>query len=149
VITGGDNRVPKYGHRIGEKLNLGNRELSVICVLLLRGPQTPGELRSRTQSLHPFDDLDAVAVVLERLSSFEPEPLVKQLARQPGSREVRFAHLLSGDVGTAEAAPALVPQAARPPSQDRIGQLEAEIESLRQEVHELRRQFAEFRQQFE
>ena len=145
VLTGGEHRVPKYGHRIAERLNLGNRELSVLCVLLLRGPQTPGELRSRTQNLYNFDDLDAVQSVLQRLMDFEPEPLAKQLARQPGAREVRFMHLLSGDSEPAQ--PAEEPQRAMPG--DRVARLEAEIESLKQEVATLKEQFADFRRQFE
>lgn len=146
VITGGDNRVPKYAHRIGEKLNLGNRELAVIAVLLLRGPQTPGELRSRTQSLHSFDDLDTVIALLDQLAQLDPEPLVKQLPRQPGSREVRYMHLLSGDAPV-EAAPGAA--APPPPAQDRLSRLEAEVESLRREVGELVQELARFRSQFE
>ncbi len=145
VLTGGEHRVPKYGHRIAERLNLGNRELSVLCVLLLRGPQTPGELRSRTQNLHNFDDLDALQSVLQRLVEFEPEPLVKQLPRQPGAREVRYMHLLSGDEEPAEN----LEEPQRAALGDRVARLEAEVESLKQELATLKEQFADFRKQFE
>src|SRR6202163_3466447 len=91
AITGAGSRVPKYAHRISEKLNLGRRELAILCELMLRGPQTLGELRTHCERLHPFDDLAEVEAVIERL----PELIVK-LSRRPGEKEVRYAHLLSG-----------------------------------------------------
>src|SRR5579871_5208365 len=93
VITGAGSRVPKYGHRFAEKLNLGRRELAILCELMLRGPQTLGEIRTHCERMHPFDDLAEVEAVIDRL----PELVVK-LARRSGEKEVRYAHLLSGTV---------------------------------------------------
>jgi uncharacterized protein YceH (UPF0502 family) len=100
-----DSRVTKYEHRLGEAFNFGRPESAILCELLLRGPQTPGELRSRAARMHPasagdralFDDLDSVLSTLQRLMRREP-PLVKILPRQPGTKEARYAQLLSGDV---------------------------------------------------
>src|SRR4051812_7096821 len=97
-ITGRDVRVPKYAHRLSETFNFGRREAAVMCVLMLRGPQTTGELRGRSERLYTFDDLEAVEATLNRLAEWQPEPLVKKLPRQPGFKEGRYAHLLSGDV---------------------------------------------------
>src|SRR6201997_851747 len=94
---GMDNRVTKYGHRLQEAFNFDRREIAVLCELLLRGPQTPGELRSRAERMHPFDDLGQVQSTLQRLAQREP-PMVKVLPRQPGTKEARYAHLMSGDV---------------------------------------------------
>lgn len=137
---GGEGRVMKYGHRIYEALDLGNRETAVLGVLLLRGPQTAGELRSRTQSLYAFDDLDAVEGCLRRLMERQPEPLVQRLPLRPGTKEPRYAHLL-GEAGEA-AEP-------RDESPDRLSRLEAAVKTLTHEVAELRQQLAEFRSQFE
>src|SRR5436190_2605514 len=103
--TGRDSRVPKYGQRFTEKFNLGRREAAIVCVLLLRGPQTTGELRGRTERLYTFDDLEAVEGTLHRLAEID---FVKQLPRQPGFKESRWAHLLSGDVEVTETAAAPV-----------------------------------------
>jgi uncharacterized protein len=145
--TGRESRVPKYLHRLPEKFNFDRRELAVLCVLLLRGPQTPGELRGRTQRMYEFDDLDAVEATLTRLMERDPDPLVKRLARQPGTKESRFAHLFGGDV-------AELPAAAAEPVEhragdDRVARLEEEVRALRTEMGEMRAQFAEFRRQFE
>lgn len=152
VTTGGEHRVPKYSHRISETLNLGNRELAVLCVLMLRGPQTAGELKGRTQRLQAFDDLGGVESCLNRLMGREQEPLVVRLPRQPGAREHRYAHLLSGEVQVLEQEPPGQPQAAaaRPdPVLERVARLEAELDSLKQDLLDLERQFADFRRQFE
>lgn len=142
VTTGGDNRVPKHSHRISETLNLGNRELAILCVLMLRGPQTVGELKGRTQRLHDFDDLAAVEACLKRLMEREPDPLVTCLPRQSGMRDPRYAHLLAGQV-----------QLSEPPRResmpDRIAALEAELDSLRSKLADLQQQFDRFRSQFE
>src|SRR3954452_14584291 len=132
--TGRESRVPKHAQRFTEKYNLGRREAAVVCVLLLRGPQTPGELRGRTERLYTFDDLEAVESTLHRLAEMD---FVKQLPRQTGYKEQRWAHLFSGDLEVAEAA-----AVERPASVDRIGKLEAELA-------ELRRQFEDFRRRFE
>jgi uncharacterized protein len=140
---GVDSRVNKYEHRLQEVLNLNRRETAVLCVLLLRGPQTPGELRGRTERLHKFEHLDEVQSTLQRMSEHEP-PLVKVLPRQPGTKEARYAHLMSGDVASYEA-----PSAPAAPDHDRVARLEEEVGELRGKVAELEEQFAKFRRQFE
>jgi uncharacterized protein len=144
-ITGAGSRVPKYGHRISEKFNLGRRELAILCELMLRGPQTLGELRTRVERMHPFGDLAEVESVLERM----PE-LVTKLPRRPGEKEARYAHLLSGELPVSAAPPAsAVKQVDPPPQPSRIGALEADIAQLRRELEDLKQQFAGFRKQFE
>src|ERR1700716_604740 len=95
-VSAADSRVTKYEHRLQETFNFDRREAAVFCELLVRGAQTPGELRSRAERMHHFDDLSEVQSALQRLMSREP-PLVKVLARQPGTKESRYIHLLSGD----------------------------------------------------
>jgi len=141
-ITGAGSRVPKYGHRLSEKLNLGRRELALLCELMLRGPQTLGELRTRAERMHRFDDTAEVESVLDRL----PE-LVTRLPRRPGEKEARYAHLLSGPPEAAASAPE--PTAVVPARPDRLGELEAEVAQLRSEVEDLKQQFAGFQKQFE
>jgi len=139
-ITGRDSRVPKHAQRFTETLNLGRREAAVICVLLLRGPQTVGELRSRSERLHNFDDLESVEHTLHHLAELG---MVKRLARQSGSREARYAHLLSGDVEVAEeavAAAVLAPSRAHI-SEERIAALERDLAALRSEFDNFRRRF--------
>jgi uncharacterized protein YceH (UPF0502 family) len=138
-ISGAGHRVEKYGHRLGEKLNLGRRELALLCVLMLRGPQTTGELRGRTERMHDFADVDEVERVLETLASL-PEPLV---ARAPRGR---WVHLFGGQPDFA-AEPESVPiVASRGLHQS---EFEARIATLEREVDELKRQFENFRHQFE
>jgi uncharacterized protein len=140
-ISGRDSRVPKHSQRFTEKFNLGRREAAVMCVLMLRGPQTVGELRGRSERLYTFDDLEAVEGTLHRLAEMG---FVKQLARQAGFKEPRHAHLLSGEIETEET-PAPQAAAAAPhhaPERDRIAALETAIA-------ELRREFDEFRARFE
>ena len=141
MISGAGSRVQKYGHRIAEKLNLGRRESAILCELMVRGPQTLGELRTHCDRMHHFDDLTEVETVIDRY----PELIVK-LPRRPGEKEARYAHLLSGPPPDTETAgePFSVP--AR---QDRFSALEDEVAQLRSEVQELKRQFAAFQQQFE
>jgi uncharacterized protein YceH (UPF0502 family) len=141
VQTG--DRVPKYGHRASETLDVNNRELAVLCVLMLRGPQTVGELKIRAERLHAFDDLDAVESVLRHLSD---RGMAVQLPRQPGTREARWTHLLSGEPVVIETpAHSHFTAAAAPPD----GSLVHRVEALEAEIAELRAQFAEFRKQFE
>lgn len=141
-LTGGGNRVPKYGHRITEAMNLGRREEGLLCVLMLRGPQTAGELRERSARMYAFSDLGEIESVLRRLIERE---LVVLLPRQPGYKEPRYAHLLSGPVEVTAGRP----EAAAASRQDRIGALEAEVAQLRQAVERLQQQFADFRKQFD
>jgi uncharacterized protein YceH (UPF0502 family) len=149
VSSGRESRVPKYLQRFSEKFNFDRRELAVLCVLLLRGPQTPGELRGRTQRLHEFDDLDAVEATLTRLMEREPDPMVKRLARQPGTKESRYAHLFGGDVADVYAGSAEHAVERHSGGDDRVARLEEEVRELREEVAGIRAQFAEFRKQFE
>ncbi len=133
-----DSRVPKYEHRIRTVLNLRRDETAVLCLLMLRGPQTPGELRSRADRLFTFDDLTAVQATLERMASREtPEatgdpastgPLTTILPRQPGSREARYAHLLGGQPEMAAA----MPSSAQPDgsTSHRLAQMEVQLASL-------------------
>jgi uncharacterized protein YceH (UPF0502 family) len=147
--AGGDSRVPKYEHRLADTFNFTRPEAAIICELLLRGPQTPGELRSRAERMHPFEDLSTVHSTLKHLMEREP-PLVKVLPRQAGNKEARYAHLLSGNVEIREAP--LVKETAPSRSSgenERIAQLETEISGLQKEVADLKEQFAEFRKQFE
>lgn len=145
----GDSRVAKYEHRLAEVFNFTRPETAILCELLLRGPQTPGELRSRAERMHAFEDLSVVQSTLKQLMEREP-PLVKLLPRQTGNKEARYAHLLSGDVevrDTAAAKEAAVPRGAG--ESDRITQLEGEIAGLQKEIADLKLQFSEFRKQFE
>jgi uncharacterized protein len=149
VSTGRESRVAKYLHQFSETFNFDRRELAILCVLLLRGPQTPGELRGRTQRLHEFDDLEAVEATLTRLMEREPEPLVKRLSRQPGTKESRYAHLLAGEVADTFAAAAPAEHVERRGGEDRIARLDEEVRRLQEEMGEIRARFAEFRKQFE
>ena len=150
-ITGGSNRVPKYAHRIGERLNLGRREIAVVCELMLRGPQTTGELRQHGSRFYEFTDTEEVETVLRGLMERQPDPLAVQLPRQPGTREVRYAHLLSGQpVAEATAdTPPPAPSQAVSGSPDRLSAVESDVRSLRAEVDQLREEIAQFRRQFE
>ena len=145
---GADSRVTKYEHRLQEVFNFTRPETAILCVLLLRGPQTPGELRGRTERMHRFEDLDEVLSGLQQLMRREP-PLAKALGRRPGTKEIRYAHLLSGDVEAWE--PPAETASFSPGSADaeRIIQLEEKVAALQAEVAELKQQMAEFRKQFE
>jgi uncharacterized protein len=134
-ITGRDSRVPKFSQAFTEKYNLGRREAAIMCILMVRGPQTVGELRGRTERLYTFEDLEGVESTLNRLAELE---FVKQLPRQPGFKEPRYAHLLSGDIEFPLPAPE-EPVATH--SRDRIAVLEAELAQLRREFEEFRRRF--------
>jgi uncharacterized protein YceH (UPF0502 family) len=148
AISTADSRVTKYEHRLQGVFNFDRRETAVLTVLLLRGPQTPGELRARTERMHPFHDLDEILGALRRLMERQP-PLVKMLARQPGMKEARYAHLLSGDVESWAPSQDAEASALEGPGEDRIARLEAEFASLRSEVADLKQQFVDFRKQFE
>jgi uncharacterized protein len=147
----GDSRVAKYEHRLNELYNFHRHEVAVLCVLLLRGPQTPGELRTRCERMYAFEDLDAVHSALNLLMRREP-PLVKVLPRQQGTKESRFMHLLSGDVAPAtkaEAGSDLADETVTSGQAERIAQLETEVSELRRDLETLREQFAAFRKQFQ
>ena len=145
-----DSRVPKYEHRLQEVFNFHRHEIAVLCVLLLRGPQTPGELRTRSERMYKFEDLDAVQSALQHLMRREP-PLVKVLPRQHGTKEVRYAHLLCGDVEALEAKPVAEVKVINTNAADagRLSQLEEKVVELQNEVADLKQQLAVFRKQFE
>ncbi len=145
---GADSRVTKYEHRLQEVFNFDRREIAVICVLLLRGPQTPGELRGRTDRMYRFEALDDVQTTVQRLMDREP-PLVRVLPRQPGTKESRYVHLFAGDTFPAvEPSHVAVPARSGHSDDQRIAALEAQVSSLRTEMDELRRQLADFTGQF-
>jgi uncharacterized protein YceH (UPF0502 family) len=141
-----DSRVTKFEHRSQEVFNFTRAETAVICVLLLRGAQTPGELRGRTERLHRFEDLSDVQSTLQRLIQRDP-PLAKMMSRQPGTKESRYAHLLSGDVE--DAAPPFTHSLASFTEDSRLTILEEEVSSLRKEIDDVKQQLASFRKQFE
>lgn len=147
--SAGDSRVPKFEHRMQEAFNFTRRETAVVCVLMLRGPQTPGELRGRTERMHRFEDLTDVQSTLQKLMTRE-EPLVKVLPRQPGTKEARYAHLLGGEKPEWEAPPAPIETpAANSADNERILHLEEEVSNLKKEIADLKQEFAGFRKQFE
>ena len=153
----GDSRVPKYEHHIQEVFNFTRGEIAVVCVLLLRGPQTPGELRGRTERMYRFDELSDVQSVLQKLMAREPA-LVKVLPRQPGTKEARYTHLLSGDVESFEPATASTHASSYSSAsssatsssslsseeetelKERMAELEAEVAILTRELAELRQE---------
>jgi uncharacterized protein YceH (UPF0502 family) len=142
-----DSRAKRYRHAFSESLSLHSAETAAMCVLMLRGAQTTGEIRTRTGRLFEFIDLAHVEITLQALMSLEP-PLVAQLPRRPGQKEVRYAHLLSGepeDVHVPEVEVA-APRVSQP---SRVDALEAEVAALRAEMAELKEKFEEFRQQFQ
>jgi uncharacterized protein len=146
---GADSRVTKYEQRLQEVFNFTRQEIAVLCVLLLRGPQTPGELRGRAERLHRFETLDDVQSALQKLMQRDP-PLAKVLPRQPGTKESRYVHLFSGDVVGVDA-PARAAIDAEPDSADadRIIRLEEEVAELRRDLAEVKDQVERFRRQFE
>jgi uncharacterized protein len=132
--SGADSRVTKYEHRLQETFNFSRGETAVLCVLLLRGPQTPGELRGRTERMHRFEDLDALQTSLQKLMQREPS-LAMVLPRQPGTKESRYAHLLCGEVEAGEVAlPRTVSPVSSPADQDRVGRLEESVAALRKRL---------------
>jgi len=147
-----ESRATKYEHRLQDAFNFYRPEIAVLCELMLRGPQTPGELRTRASRMHPFEDLEAVNSALQRLARREP-PLVVVLPRQAGTKEARYAHLLGGEPPRAnareESQDAPPHAAATSGSPSRIEALEAEVAQLRGDIAVLKDQFAAFRKQFD
>jgi uncharacterized protein YceH (UPF0502 family) len=147
--SGADSRVTKFEHRLQEVFNFDRREIAVVCVLLLRGPQTPGELRSRADRMYHFDSLEDVVSTLDRLAQREP-PLAAMLQRQPGTKESRYTHLFSGEPPAVDVARTPSPATTEKiPNSDRLTSLEQEVASLRTELSEVQQQLAAFRKQFE
>jgi len=143
LITTGNGRVTKYSQRISETLNLGRREMAVLGVLLLRGPQTLGEIKDRSERMFSFADLSETETVLERMADRQDTALVKKLPRLPGQKESRYVHLLAGEP-VFEAAAELEPVAQ--PS--RVAQLESDLQQLRSEFDELKRRFEALEEQW-
>ena len=149
VFYGSTSRVPKYKHVVPEVMHLSHPEVAVMCVLMLRGPQTPGELRGNASRLHEFTGLDDIEQTLNDLITRD-EPLVVRLPRQSGQKEVRFAHLLSGDIDleslASESEHAATPKRS---SHEQIDRLEQKVDALTTEFESLRQQFEQFKKQFE
>jgi hypothetical protein len=157
VFSGADARVAKYGHLFPEAMDLSHAETAIMCVLMLRGAQTPGELRTRSASLYNFESLIDVELALQSLmdEDIRKEPLVVRLPRQPGTKESRYAHLLAGEINI-DQMPVVAPTPRASSSgssssvkEERIAVLETEVATLKQELSELQQQFAAFKQQFE
>ena len=151
VVSADGGRVPKYRHLLAEKLGLVPAEQAIICELLVRGPQTVGELRTRGERMHPFGDLGAVEEVLNELMVRET-PLITLMPRQPGRKEGRYAQLFSGMPDTSADEHEAAPEAARVrvmAENERVTKLEEELAALRTEVAALQQQMAEFKAQFE
>ena len=147
AVSGAESRVTKYEHRLQEVFNFTRGEAAVICALLLRGPQTPGELRTRSERIFQFAELSDVQSTLQRLMQREPA-LVRVLPRQPGTKEARYMHLFCGDAAPApdQQASSGLPSSA---TDDRVARLESIVTSLHAELAEVKEQLAAFRKQFE
>ncbi len=145
VFYGSTSRVPKYKHLVPDVFELTPSEVAVVCVLMLRGAQTLGELRERTGRLYEFSALGEVAETLDGLMKRE-EPLISRLERQPGQKEIRFFHLLSGEAPAVNTS--VLPENNKMEI-DRLTKLEQEVESLRGELVALQKTFENFKQQFE
>lgn len=145
--SGADSRVTKYEHRLQEVFNFDRREVAILCVLLLRGAQTPGELRGRAERMYRFEALEDVHATLDRLSQRNPS-MVAVLPREPGTKESRYMHLLSGGVPTS---PVMPTNETRNFSRgdDRISLLEFQMAELKKEVSDVQQQLTAFRKQFE
>ncbi|HLO01093.1 MAG TPA: YceH family protein [Pyrinomonadaceae bacterium] len=150
VFYGSTSRVPKYKHVLPEVMHLSPPELALMCVLMLRGPQTTGELATRAFRLHEFSGLEEVESTLSSLISREPDPLVIRLPRQPGQKEARFAHLLAGEIsGEMPSEERPRDTVVRSSQSDRVAKLESEVQTLKTQVETLRVQFEGFKKQFE
>jgi len=150
VFYGSTSRVPKFKH-VAENLQLSPPEIAVMCVLMLSGAQTAGEIRGRAYRLYEVSGLEEIEQTLQALSTKDPEPLVTKLPRQSGQKEARFAHLLAGEVKLEEldGAQPSVKQSRKSADAERVVSLEHRVETLAAEVEGLRRQFDEFKKQFE
>jgi len=151
VFHGSTSRVPKFKHVAPENLQLNPAELAVMCVLMLSGPQTMGEIRTRGSRMYDFSGLEEVEQTLHSLSTRESEPLVTKLARQPGQKDARFAHLLSGlpNLEIAAEASAPIRTTHRVSDSERISKLEEQVNALTERVDGLSEQFEQFKKQFE
>jgi uncharacterized protein YceH (UPF0502 family) len=134
LLDRGESRVSKYRHVLYEAMNMSRQDIAVMCVLMLRGPQTVGEIRTRSNRLYDFTSLEDVETTLNSLMSGE-SPIVLRLPRQSGQKEVRYAHLLSGAVTQSEK------DQESEPEPDRIGKLERDVEDLKKQFEQFRKQF--------
>lgn len=154
-VSGAEHRVPKFKHDMPFMLRLNPAQTAVLTVLMLRGPQTVGEIRGRTDRMHSFHSLDEVVEALNDLGDLNGRKLVAELERLPGTKEPRFAHLLSGAhplSGESAVAMSAAPALGRGSRANRTEELEAlreEVEHLRQEIASVRAELSEFRKQFE
>jgi uncharacterized protein YceH (UPF0502 family) len=144
LFVKGSGRVDKYAQRISETMNLGRRECAILCTLFLRGPQTLGEIKDRSERMFAFGDLAETERVLEKLAEWEGGPLVKKLARQHGQKEARYADLFAGE-------PVYDPEpesVGAPPPLTKVAQLEQELQGLRSELEDLKARFDAFEAQW-
>jgi len=148
VFHGSTSRVPKYKHVAPEVLHLTPPELAAMCVLMLSGPQTVGEIRTRGYRLYEFSGLDEVDETLRSLKT-KDEPMVVSLPRQPGQKEARFAHLLSGEPEIELSETTVEKQPRRANDPERVAKLEEQVQTRTQQVENLTTQFEEFKKQFE
>jgi len=148
VFYGSTSRVPKYKHMLPSIYELGPAEVAVICVMLLRGPQTLGELRTRTERLYEFSGLGEVQEALDGLMRRD-EPLVLKLDRLPGQKEARFAHLISGPIDVEAFAASQAAASTRVGGSERLEKLEEDVAALKAEIEAIKQTFEEFRKQFE
>jgi hypothetical protein len=151
LITSADYRVPKYRHSFANFFNLTPPDVAVLCELMLRGPQTVGELRAHAERLYRFEDLAEIETTLQGLMTREDQPLVARLPRQPGRKEFRYAHLLAGEPPgePEEITPRLDHSVKARADSERISRLEEELQILRREFEELKQRFNDFKKQFE
>lgn len=151
VFHGSTSRVPKFKHVAPEVLQLNPAELAAMCVLMLSGPQTVGEIRTRGSRLYDFKGLEEVDETLHALSTRESDALVMKLPRQSGQKDARFVHLLAGEPAVEAAIEMVAPSRAarREPEGDRVSKLEEQVQSLTQQIENLTAQFEEFKKQFE
>jgi uncharacterized protein YceH (UPF0502 family) len=147
IITG-SGRVNKYAQRFSELLNLGRREVALMCTLLLRGPQTLGELSGRSERMYEFDSLEQVEHTLDLLSTHESGKLTTRLAKIPGQKEARYTHLLAGEPTEEDVAAASFSATMPSPASDRLATLENEVAAMRSELEDLRKRFEDFQRQF-
>ena len=150
VFHGSTSRVPKFKHVAPENLRLNPAELAAMCVLMLSGPQTMGEIRTRGSRMYDFAGLEEVEQTLHSLSTRETETLVTKLPRQPGQKDARFAHLLSGEPSEiAIDASATSKSSHRASDAERVAKLEEQVNALTEKIDSLTNQFEKFKQQFE
>ena len=151
VFHGSTSRVPKYKHVVPEVMHLSIQEIAAMCVLMLSGPQTVGEIRTRGARFYDFSGLEEVEEILRGLAAREDEPLVMKLPRLPGQKDARFVHLLSGtpDVEALSEPTPAERMTRRTGDAERVAALEQQVQSLTEQVSKLTEQFEAFKKQFE